>query len=45
MNNISTLGQDFLNTNELNVPITDHSGNIGSHDGNAKKPAGTNPLT
>ena len=45
MNNISTLGKDFVNTNELYVPITDDSGNIGSHDGNAKKPAGTNPVS
>ena len=45
MDNISTLDKDFLKSNELYVPITDHSGNIGSHDGNAKKPAGTNPVT
>ena len=45
MDNISTLGKDFLKSNELYVSITDNSGNIGSHDGNAKKPAGTNPVT
>ena len=42
MNDISTQGKDFLHTNELYVPITDDSGNVGSHDGNAKKPADTN---
>jgi len=45
MNIISTLGKDFLDTNELYVPITDDSRNIGSHDDNAKKPVGTNPVT
>ena len=36
MNNISILGKDLLHTNEFYVPITDDSGNIGSHAGNAK---------
>ena len=43
MNDISTQVKTFSN-NELCVPITDDSGNIGSHDDNAKKPADINPV-
>lgn len=45
MNDISTQGEDFLTHWELYVPITDDFGNVGSLDANAKKPAGTNPVT